>query len=362
MSAPLAAASLACANVCTWQMSSAPPRLIFSACGRTSPNDRKIAAGRCSSARSSSRGLVAMLQVMKPTPIFASPAACSSRVSHSSSPYPPPTIPKPPACVAVAASLPSATRSIGASRIGCLIPSSVVARVDMVMIVMSRAASRSAMRILPEATPQAASKPNEPRPPASAMATDSAGAGTPAIGASRIGRRRLKRAQNALVRSRRGLIRRILAHVRARHNSHSASVPFEPDECAELLRRGARRAEAVGGMFAVAPADGDGTEQHVGGRDRQELADDLVHARPRFLRAGVEAVAARQIHQGVDVAAEIGPLTGAELTLDGDEQRDRRVEELEIALVLVEPALGVVARDLERAIELHAVLLAPRPV
>src|ERR1051326_963071 len=230
--------------------------------------------------------------------------------------------------------------------------------------------SWNAPLVLPRTSPaQAAissgfisSAPHEPSPPALAMAIDSAGAGTPAIGASRIGTRRLKRAQNGLVRSRMGLMRRIVARAGAPHNSNSPSVPFESDEAAELLRGGARRAEAVGGMGAVAVADRDGAEQHVRGRDRQELADDPAHARPRFLRAGAEPLAARQIHQRVDVAAEIGPLARAELALDGDEQRDRRVEELEIALVLVEPALGVVARDLERAIELHAVLLAARLV
>src|SRR5215831_9606700 len=206
------------------------------------------------------------------------------------------------------------------------------------------------------------SAPHEPSPPASATAIDSAGAGTPAIGASRIGRRRLKRAQNAFVRSRTGVMRRIVARAGARHNSKSASVPFEPDEGAELLGCGARRAEAVSGMLAVAVADRDGAKEHVRRRDREELADDPVHARPGFLRAGVEPVAAREIHQRVDVAAEIGPLAGAELALDGDEQRERRVEEHEVALVLVEPALRVVARDLERAVELHAVLLAPRLV
>src|SRR5712672_760494 len=119
--------------------------------------------------------------------------------------------------------------------------------------------------------------------------------------------------------------------------STEASVAFESDEGAELLDAGARRAEAVGRMRVVAVTDRDGAEQHVVGRDLQEGADRLVHAGPGFLRAGVEPIAARQIHQGMDIAAEIGPLAGAELALDGDEQRDGRVEELEIALVLVEP-------------------------
>src|SRR6266545_2908208 len=110
-------------------------------------------------------------------------------------------------------------------------------------------------------------------------------------------------------------------------------------------------------MIVVAVADRDAAKQHVVERNFQELADGPIDACPGFLRACVETVTAREIRQSMDVAAEIGPLSRAKLALDGDEQADRRVEELEIALVLREPPLGVVARDLQRAVELHAVLL-----
>ena len=86
MSAPFATASLACSTVWTWQIISAPARLILSTCGFTSPNESMMAAGFRSSAMSSRRGFFAMLQVMKPTPTRASPAASSSRVSHYSLP------------------------------------------------------------------------------------------------------------------------------------------------------------------------------------------------------------------------------------------------------------------------------------
>src|SRR5262249_55037955 len=125
---------------------------------------------------------------------------------------------------------------------------------------------------------------------------------------------------------------------------------------------GARRAEAVGRMVAVAISQRHATKQHLVGRQIKEFADDAMEARPRFLRARVEPVAARQIHERVDVAAEIGPLAGAEPAVDGDEQPDRPPKELEIALVLGEPAGMVVARDPERAVELHAMLLASRAV
>ena len=83
---------------------------------------------------------------------------------------------------------------------------------------------------------------------------------------------------------------------------------------------------------------------------------------PGFLRAGVEPVPARQIHQRMNVAAEIGPLAGAEPAIDGDEQCNRRVEEFVIALVLGQPRRDIVAVDLERAVKLHAMMVAPRLV
>src|SRR5262245_50822697 len=60
----------------------------------------------------------------------------------------------------------------------------------------------------------------------------------------------------------------------------------------------------------------------------------------------------------MDVAAEVGPLAGAELAVDADEQPRRCIEELEIALELVQSPFGVVAVDAERAVKLHAVVLA----
>src|ERR1700745_1102902 len=121
---------------------------------------------------------------------------------------------------------------------------------------------------------------------------------------------------------------------------------------AELLRLGARRAETVRRMAAVAVADRDRAKQHLLRRHVHERPDNAMHARPRFLRAGVEAVAARQIHQRVNITAEIGPLAGTEAALDGDEQGDRRVEELVIALVLVKARRGIAAVDVERTVKL----------
>jgi len=78
--------------------------------------------------------------------------------------------------------------------------------------------------------------------------------------------------------------------------------------------------------------------------------------------AQVSSPCPRQIHQRTNVAAEIGPLAGAEPAIDGDEQCNRRVEEFVIALVLGQPRRGIVAVDLERAVKLHAMIVAPRLV
>src|SRR5690242_15373864 len=123
----------------------------------------------------------------------------------------------------------------------------------------------------------------------------------------------------------------------------------ETKEPAELLGLGARRAETVGRMPAVAITDRDGAKQHLLRRHADERADNAMHARPGFLRAGVEPVPARQIHQSMNVAAEIGPLAGTEPAIDGDEQSHRRIEEFVIALVLVKPRRGIAAVDLESA-------------
>ena len=134
----------------------------------------------------------------------------------------------------------------------------------------------------------------------------------------------------------------------------------EAEITAKFLGIGARRAEAVGRMAVVAVADSHRAKQHLLRRHFHEGPDDPIKPRPGFLRARVEAIAARQIHQSVNVAAEIGPLAGTEFAVDGDEESHRRVEEFVIALVLAKPRRHVVAVDRERAVELHAVMLAAR--
>ena len=78
ISAPAAAASLACASVCTWQMIRQPASLIRPVKGVGSPNDSITAAGLASSATSSAEGFFSSAQVMKPMPTRALPASASS--------------------------------------------------------------------------------------------------------------------------------------------------------------------------------------------------------------------------------------------------------------------------------------------
>src|SRR5262249_7873980 len=85
-------------------------------------------------------------------------------------------------------------------------------------------------------------------------------------------------------------------------------LSLETKKPAELVRRGARRAKAVGGVAVVAITDRPRAKQHLLRRHFHQRPDNAVNTRPRFLRAGVEPVAARQIHQRVDVTAEVGPL------------------------------------------------------
>src|SRR4029077_16142790 len=99
-----------------------------------------------------------------------------------------------------------------------------------------------------------------------------------------------------------------------RVTDHAPSL--EAKKPAELRKLGARRAEAVRRVGVVAIADRDRAEQHLLRRHLDERTDDAVHAGPGFLRAGVEPVAAGEERQRMDIAAEIGPLAGAELPVD----------------------------------------------
>src|SRR6185312_14814976 len=120
--APQARAMRACAIVCTWQISFAPAARIRGAKGVGSPKESSNAQGACARATSSTSGRLAIIQVMKPQPTRALPAAAYSRSIQAASPGPAPSMPNPPASLTAAASFPPAVSPIGAERIGARIP------------------------------------------------------------------------------------------------------------------------------------------------------------------------------------------------------------------------------------------------
>ena len=76
---------------------------------------------------------------------------------------------------------------------------------------------------------------------------------------------------------------------------------------------------------------------------------------PGDLRTGIQSMAPRQEGERINIAAEIGPLSGAEPAIDCDEETHGRVEELKAAFELLEPSGGVLPGRAECAIELLTV-------
>src|SRR5579862_4678403 len=95
-------------------------------------------------------------------------------------------------------------------------------------------------------------------------------------------------------------------------------------------------------------------KQHQFGRQMEELPHGALPGDPGLLRAGMQAIAAGQHHDGLDEAAEIGPLRRQHGAIDGEEQPDRRTEELEILGILPIAAGTILARDADGAVKLLA--------
>ncbi len=94
-------------------------------------------------------------------------------------------------------------------------------------------------------------------------------------------------------------------------------------------------------MAAVAVANSHSAKEHLLGREFQESADDLVHAYPGHLRAGVQTIAACQKRQRMNVAAEVRPLARTKPAVDRDEETNGRIEKLIVTLDLLEPSDAV---------------------
>src|SRR6476620_5988211 len=87
---------------------------------------------------------------------------------------------------------------------------------------------------------------------------------------------------------------------------------IESVKLAELAEVRTRRAESVGLVLPVAVANRHAAKQHLVRRQLEVITDGVVEPRPGFLRASVEAVAARKEGESVDIAPEVGPLARAE--------------------------------------------------
>src|SRR5262249_57949834 len=83
-----------------------------------------------------------------------------------------------------------------------------------------------------------------------------------------------------------------------------------------------------------------------------------LEAAERRLRAGMQALLARQQHELAEEDAAVDPLAGAHATLDTQDHADRRIEEIEIAAKLFLHASRVAARYVEQRVELLADQLA----
>ena len=94
-----------------------------------------------------------------------------------------------------------------------------------------------------------------------------------------------------------------------------------------------KRRKGVEGFARGAPGINWGTvvgyaERHAGINHQkigklEKFANRTVERNPGLLRAGVQAVAARQQSDRLEIAADVGPLRGAMDLLTRKEQRDR---------------------------------------
>src|SRR6185295_11886245 len=129
---------------------------------------------------------------------------------------------------------------------------------------------------------------------------------------------------------------------------------LKPLEARKRVDRLALGAPGIDRRSLVGVAERDAAEEDVFGRDLQEGREGLVPVGPGFLRAGVEAVGARQQHDVLQEAADVGPLRRPHGAVDRDEQPDRRIVEEIIARKLAIATGAVLARNGDRRVELIA--------
>lgn len=118
-----------------------------------------------------------------------------------------------------------------------------------------------------------------------------------------------------------------------------------------IRERRPRRAPAINRRALVGVAERHtGIKHHVRG-EIEESGHRTVPGSPGLLGAGMQTVAAREQHDGLDQTAEIGMLGEAEIAINGKEQADRRAEELEVLRVLPVARRLVLARHTDRLVE-----------
>src|SRR5690554_6681242 len=104
----------------------------------------------------------------------------------------------------------------------------------------------------------------------------------------------------------------------------------EPAQSSKFLKRRTVCPQTVNGGAFIHIAKPHAAEKHQLFRHGEKLADGLVPDRPGFLRRGVEAVFARNQHDRLHEKAEIDPLAKTHLAVNGEENRNRRIEEAEV--------------------------------
>lgn len=125
--------------------------------------------------------------------------------------------------------------------------------------------------------------------------------------------------------------------------SVSGTLAGKARERRKVLDRLARRPPSIDGRGLVGIAHRHARIDHQVIGKIEEGADRLVKGDPGLLGTGVQAVIAGQEADGLEIAADVGPLGGAVRLFAGEEQADRSAEELPV------PGVLPIARRLVRA-------------
>src|SRR5450432_4876984 len=130
----------------------------------------------------------------------------------------------------------------------------------------------------------------------------------------------------------------------------------------ELFDWRAIGAQSIDRRRVVAIAQRQTAKQHQGRIDAQEFHHFFVPNGPRFLRAGLQSLLARQQHQVLDEHAEVGPLRWSHDAVEEKKHPDRRTEEIVVLRELAMPGRLVIAPHADERVQVLAVLVASRAI